>query len=535
MTIATPQRSPPDRGASWKWWVCGLLLLATMLNYMDRLTVNLTSKLIMGHFRLDERDYGQLESAFAFAFALGAIVFGWMADRWNVRWLYPAALVGWSAAGLVTGLSQTFLQLLLCRFTLGLFEAGNWPCALRTTQHILTPAQRTLGNSILQSGAALGAIFTPLIVTALVAGRDPDTWRYPFLVIGALGFTWVCLWLPSVRRSDLAVARPASGPSLINVLGWLVLLIGVDFLVHLAAVSDFWPWLHALVAARPAAPALTSALGQAAGGGPLPAVVVLAAGHPRTWLPLVVKVAVTVLGIAGVFLWLRNATRDDTALPRRDFFRRFWVLVVMVVAVNTTWHYFRAWLPLFLQNQRGYGLEAANWFMLAYYVATDAGSLSSGFLVLALARHGLSVYASRAVIFLACAVLTLLSLTVTHLPAGVLLLAILLVVGFASLGLFPVYYAFSQDLTVRHQGKVTGALGCINWLAMALLHEVVGDSIKRTGNYSEGLALAGLTPVVGFLVLFLLWRPASGRGKVAAASPAQPADVPQMVTDRPKP
>jgi ACS family hexuronate transporter-like MFS transporter len=131
--------------------------------------------------------------------------------------------------------------------------------------------------------------------------------------------------------------------------------------------------------------------------------------------------------------------------------------------------------------------------------------------------------------------LTLLSLTVTHLPAGPLLLAVLLVVGFASLGLFPVYYAFSQDLTVRHQGKVTGALGCINWLAMALLHEVVGDSIKRTGNYSEGLALAGLTPVVGFLVLFVLWRPAPARGKVAAASPAQPGDVPRVSADRPKP
>jgi hypothetical protein len=71
--------------------------------------------------------------------------------------------------------------------------------------------------------------------------------------------------------------------------------------------------------------------------------------------------------------------------------------------------------------------------------------------------------------------------------------------------LFPNYYSFSQELTVQHQGKVTGALGCINWLAMALLHELVGDSIKRTGSYSLGMALAGLAPMVGFLVLFLCW------------------------------
>ena len=29
----------PVRPASWKWWITGLLLLATMINYMDRVTL----------------------------------------------------------------------------------------------------------------------------------------------------------------------------------------------------------------------------------------------------------------------------------------------------------------------------------------------------------------------------------------------------------------------------------------------------------------------------------------------------------------
>ena len=52
---------------------------------------------------------------------------------------------------------------------------------------------------------------------------------------------------------------------------------------------------------------------------------------------------------------------------------------------------------------------------------------------------------------------------------------------------------------------VTGALGCICWLSMSLLHEVVGDSIKRTGSYSQGMALAGLFPLLGLAVLTLFW------------------------------
>src|SRR5439155_22173902 len=106
---------------------------------------------ILTHFGMDPRQYGQLESAFGMAFAIGAIIFGWLADRVNVRWLYALAVLAWSVAGFCTGLSQGFLTLLLFRFLLGLAESGNWPCALRTTQHILPPSERTMGNSILRS------------------------------------------------------------------------------------------------------------------------------------------------------------------------------------------------------------------------------------------------------------------------------------------------------------------------------------------------------------------------------------------------
>ncbi|MCC6420981.1 MAG: MFS transporter [Gemmataceae bacterium] len=463
MPTSVPNVTLPGRSPAWKWWVCGLLLLATMLNYMDRLTLNLSARRIMDEFGLTPVDYGQRESAFAFAFALGAIVFGWLADRFSVRWLYAAAVLAWSAAGFATGLATGFLHLLLCRALLGLFEAGNWPCALRTTQHILPPSQRTMGNSILQSGAAVGAVLTPLLVIGL--GAWTGTWRWSFMAVGLLGVTWVVLWLPVVGPRDLDTTRTASGPTLVSILAWLVLLLAVDTAVR--------------VGAFPGAP---------------------------DWAPLLVKGAVTVLGIGGVFLWLREATRDDRELPRRTFLLRFWAMVVLVVAINTTWHFYRAWLPLFLGRQHGYADEEVGWFSMAYYVATDLGSLASGVAVLLLLRLGLSVHWSRVTVFVGCAALTGLGLVVAVLPAGWPLLAVLLVIGFASLAMFPLYYSFSQDLTVRHQGKVTGALGCINWLAMSLLHELVGASVQATQSYSQGLALAGVAPMVGFAALLLLWR-----------------------------
>ena len=96
-----------SRSPWWKWQVCGLLLLATMLNYMDRLTVNQSAREIMWEFGLDKADYGRLEAAFSLAFGLGALLAGAMADRWNVWWLYPSAVAANNTATAYTRARET--------------------------------------------------------------------------------------------------------------------------------------------------------------------------------------------------------------------------------------------------------------------------------------------------------------------------------------------------------------------------------------------------------------------------------------------
>ncbi len=458
-----PQSTSFSRFFLWKWGICGLLLLATTINYMDRLTLNLMSKQIMTEFHLNARNYGQLESAFGVAFALGAILIGWMADRWNVRHIYAASVLLWSAAGFLTGLSQGFLSLLMCRFLLGLAESGNWPCALRTTQRILSPSERTMGNGLLQSGAAAGAVLTPFVVLLLYSEQNPGSWRYPFLVVASLGVVWVLGWVASIRADDLALTERSPSSSLVAILGLLLVLYGIDLLVHIA-FSD------------------------------------------RPWIPLCVKFAVTLSSIFGVVWWMIQVVRDEAADERRVFLRRFAVLTVVVTAINMTWHFFRAWLPLFLQKQHGYSLEECNKFSIYYYIAADVGCLASGYATLGLVRCGWKVHSSRMFVFAVCAALTTLSVEAAVLPAGWPLLAVLLVIAFASLGVFPNYYSFTQDLSSRHQGKVTGALGCICWLSMSFFHEVIGDMVERTGSYSSGVAIAGLLPLLALVALTIFWR-----------------------------
>jgi ACS family hexuronate transporter-like MFS transporter len=426
MSVLTSDVRLLVRSSTWKWWVCALLLLATMINYMDRLTLNLLADVIKKDLDFTVRDYARIESGFAVAFALGALLFGWFVDRWNVFWVYPLAVLAWSAAGFFSGLAQGFYTLLLCRFLLGLAESANWPCALRTTQRILPPGERTMGNGLLQSGASVGAILIPLILLVLFDPQRPETWRFPFLAVGACGTFWVLLWWSSLRPSDLALDAPPP---------------------------------------------------------------------TKTGLSL---------------------SDSDTRprLPTRLFIRRYCALIILVITINMTWHFFRAWLPLYLREMHNYSHKETDLFASAYYIFTDLGALSAGFGTLYLARKGFSVHGSRRLVFLLCALLTTLSIVAAFLPAGPALLGIFLLIGFGSLGVFPNYYSFSQDLTVRHQGKVTGTLGFFCWIAMAAWQELIGYLVHTTSSYTLCFLIAGLAPLVGFLALLLLWGPTQRKYEV---------------------
>ncbi|MEZ5948856.1 MAG: MFS transporter [Planctomycetaceae bacterium] len=190
---------------TWAWSICGLLLLATMLNYMDRQALAVTLPTLKANYNLTESRVGMLEGCFGFSFAFGSILFGWLADRWGPRLLYPFILAGWSLAGVATAAAGqpewmsglegpgdepgtgVYRWLLICRVALGMCEAGHWPCALLTVRAILTAKDRPLGNGILQSGASIGAISVPIYIELA------DRWA----ILG------ICLLVDRSARADV--------------------------------------------------------------------------------------------------------------------------------------------------------------------------------------------------------------------------------------------------------------------------------------------------------------------------------------------
>jgi MFS transporter, ACS family, hexuronate transporter len=185
-----------------KWWICILLLLATVLNYLDRQVLSLTAERLMAEFHIDKEGFGHVVAAFRYPYAFVQIFGGWIVDSFGARRVFPGAVGIWSAAGMLTAFAPGLGGLSMCRFFLGVGEAFNWPCALKATNQLLAPADRPLANGIFNSGTAVGAMLAPVVVTILAARWG---WRSPFLFTGALGAVWVMLWLwlTRSRRDDL--------------------------------------------------------------------------------------------------------------------------------------------------------------------------------------------------------------------------------------------------------------------------------------------------------------------------------------------
>ncbi len=137
--------------------------------------------------------------------------------------------------------------------------------------------------------------------------------------------------------------------------------------------------------------------------------------------------------------------------------------MIVVITINICWHLFRVWLPLFLEQGRGYSESFALGFSSVFYVATDVGCIAAGAASIGLQRWGATAGFARWLVFAGCSLITSLSVVIAFTPQGNLLLGLLMLVGAGALGLFPCYYALSQELSAKHQGKVSGVLGAIAW------------------------------------------------------------------------
>ena len=196
--------------SNFRWVICGLLFLATTINYMDRQVLSLTWKdFIAPDFHWTDADYGTITGLFSIFYAIANLFAGkfidWMGTKkgyliaifvWSVGACLHA-VCGWAALGLaggsITALTTISVWLFLaCRLILAVGEAGNFPAAIKVTAEYFPKKDRAFSTSIFNSGASVGALAAPATIPLLARAWG---WEMAFIIIGALGFLWMGLWI----------------------------------------------------------------------------------------------------------------------------------------------------------------------------------------------------------------------------------------------------------------------------------------------------------------------------------------------------
>lgn len=177
---------------NFRYVIAFLLLLATMINYADRLAISVVAPTLRKEFGMNEQDYGFVVSMFMLAYAIMYAGSGPIVDRLGTRRGFAVFIAAWSLAAMGHAFAVGRWSLAFWRFLLGLGEPGNFPAAAKAVAEWFPLEQRALGIGIFNAGSSLGSAIAPPLVAYLTLQFG---WRTAFITVGALGFVWLIAWL----------------------------------------------------------------------------------------------------------------------------------------------------------------------------------------------------------------------------------------------------------------------------------------------------------------------------------------------------
>jgi ACS family hexuronate transporter-like MFS transporter len=196
-----------------RWQILTLLFFATTINYIDRQVIGILKPFIADDLGWSEADYGYIVTAFQIAYAIGLITTGRFLDKNRTRNGYLWAIIVWSIAGMAHAAARSVTSFAIFRFALGIGESANFPAAVKSVAEWFPKKERAFAAGLFNAGSTVGAILTPIIVSAITISFG---WQWAFIITGALGFIWLVFWLlyyhqpekhPKISKEELAYIR----------------------------------------------------------------------------------------------------------------------------------------------------------------------------------------------------------------------------------------------------------------------------------------------------------------------------------------
>jgi MFS family permease len=187
-----------------RWVVLGLLVLLSVITYLDRVCIAVAGPRMQAELGLSPRDWGWVLGVFSLAYGIFEIPTGALGDRLGHRRVITRIVLWWSAFTALTGLVSNYYLLLATRFLFGVGEAGAYPNMAGSVGRWFRPTERARAQGVIWGASRVGGALTPLLVVPLMVAFG---WRSAFFVFAAAGVVWAVVWYAWYR--DRPYPHPA--------------------------------------------------------------------------------------------------------------------------------------------------------------------------------------------------------------------------------------------------------------------------------------------------------------------------------------
>ena len=186
----------------------GLLPLFVLAHFSHHVLTALPIPLlpmIRNDFVLDYTQSGLVISAFTLSYGIGQLPAGWLADLMGPRILITIGISGVAVAGLLVGLSQTYLMMIIFLVLMGVLGGGYHPSAPPLISASVEPKNRGRALGFHVIGGSASYFLAPLIGVAIATAWG---WRSPFIGLAVPTIVFGIVFYVSLgRRSYMEKKR----------------------------------------------------------------------------------------------------------------------------------------------------------------------------------------------------------------------------------------------------------------------------------------------------------------------------------------
>lgn len=172
-----------------RYVLLGVATANAFLLYLDRICMAavVQSASFQREMALDPQGTGHVLASFFFAYALGQMPAGWLADRFGPRRMLVAYIALWSFCTGLTGFAAGLLALIIVRCACGLAEAGAYPSSGLLISRWFPFQHLARANSVVAFGGRAGNAIALWLTAAAIAALG--SWRPVLWTYGAIGLT----------------------------------------------------------------------------------------------------------------------------------------------------------------------------------------------------------------------------------------------------------------------------------------------------------------------------------------------------------